>query len=122
VPITNYLGNEAAAHPLDGSLAGTQGRHDVFIVAAPPRRLISQQEDACMAELASGLPLPVETRRSNPTRSSVVSVTRYFSIAGLLLLTDTLQHDLQETVFHNTRQSKFEGLPGESVWNSDAWL
>jgi hypothetical protein len=87
------LGDEAAAHPFNGSPAGPQRSDQVLILAALPRRLIGQQENAGMAELASSS-LPVETRLSNPTRSSGVSVTRYFSIAGLLVLKDTLRHDL----------------------------
>ena len=50
------LGDEAAAHPFNGSPAGAQGRNDVLIGAAQPWRLIGQQKNPRVAELASGPP------------------------------------------------------------------
>ena len=66
--------------------------------------------------------LPVETRRFNPTRSSVVSVTQYFSIVGLLFLKDAREDGFQETVSHNTRQSKIDGTLGSYFMLSTASL
>src|SRR5215468_2921305 len=53
--------------------------------------------------------LPMETNRSNSSRSSTVRATRYLSIAELLSLRHSLLPKPQETTFRVTRQSKING-------------
>ena len=73
------LGDEPLPDAGDGPRAGAQGSDDLFIGAFPALRVVGQQEDAGMGQLAAAA-LPLETNCSNAARSSAVRVTRYFSI------------------------------------------